>query len=87
MKNVKIILIVLLFCAYNGYSQTHELADKYWTKAKNAEAIEDWENAAILFEKAAEAEKKSPNPRVEDLSHELNEASFYYAEIGTSYFY
>jgi tetratricopeptide (TPR) repeat protein len=75
--------LTLLFLTISlfSFSQTHEIADEYWDKAKKAEAIEDWENAAILFEKSAEAEKKSPNPRAEDLGIELNEASFYYAKI------
>jgi CHAT domain-containing protein len=78
MKNLKIILIVFLFYAYNGYSQTHELADEYWNKAVKAEENKDWENAAILFEKSANAEKKSPNPRLEELSIALNNSAFYY---------
>ena len=78
MKNFRTILILLLFCALNGYSQTHALADEYWSKAKKAEVLEDWENTAILFEKSAEAEKKSPNPRLEDLVFALQNAAFYY---------
>ena len=82
MKSSKFILLVLLFCTYKGYSQTYELADEYWAKAKNAEDVEDWESAAKWYEKSAEAEKKSPSPRLEDLGIELSNASFYYAKIG-----
>ena len=62
MKNI----ITLLFLAtvVLGYAQTHELADEYWDKAEKQKDLGNWEDAAKLYEKSAEAEKKSPNPRL-----------------------
>lgn len=77
----KTITLLYLLISFISYTQTHELADEYWNKAEIAREKEDWENAAILFEKSAEAEKKSPNPRQKDLSFELSRAASSYTNV------
>lgn len=78
MTNFKLILIFTLLPFYIIQSQTHKLSDEFWSKAERAKDQNNWGNAALLYEKSAEAEEKSFNPRVEELAIALNNAAFYH---------
>jgi tetratricopeptide (TPR) repeat protein len=60
-------------------SQSTQLADHYWNKAKTLEESEKYIEAAEMYIKSAEAEQTSPKPRMTDLGME-----FYFA--GSMYF-
>ncbi len=75
------VLLVLLICA-TAYSQSRELADKYWNMAEKLKKEGRYLEAAQMYAKSAEAEKKSPNPRLVYLTKELNQAGDSYFKVG-----
>jgi uncharacterized protein (TIGR02145 family) len=78
-------LIIHLFFALIPiltFSQTYEIANKYWNKAHEFVNQNRYLEAAQMFAKSAEAEKACLNPRLFDLGNELNAAGYFYDEVG-----
>ncbi len=75
------ILIVLLFSSF-GFSQSPQLADEYFKKARQLNKEGKLSEACSMFEKSVEAEKNSENPRLANLSAELNWAGYCYFNLG-----
>lgn len=83
-KNLKVAICVLtaLLIHLSAYSQTYQIADEYWEKAKNFKKQEKYLEAAQMYAKSAEAEQKCDEPRLTDLPIKLGEAGYCYDQIG-----
>ncbi len=80
---LKYIFFLFTFFVHDrAYSQSHEVADKYFEEGRLAEEAEDYAKAADLYEKAAIAEKASSAPRLEKLYVVLGKASSCFWNIG-----
>ena len=78
-----LVLTTLLLGAYTvSHAQSPQLADQYWRQAQAAQKNGRYLEAVQSYEKSAEAEQNSPNPRLGNLSNELNNAGFCYWQTG-----
>ena len=78
VSTISLVLVtILVSCAL-----TFKLADKYWNQAQRLEKQGRYLEAAQMFEKSAQAESESPEPRLEDLGIELSQAGFVYYSWG-----
>lgn len=85
MKKVNLIVLMfflVLFSCSHVYAQSHQLADEYWNKAMELKNQDKYLEAAKMFEKAAQAEKASPSPRMKALTVQLNTAGHFYFLVG-----
>lgn len=57
------LMLIFLFPA-NSFAQSHDLADKYHSHGLSLQAQNRYLEAARMYEKSAEVEAASPNPRV-----------------------
>ena len=73
---------LILFTCSLASAQSHQLADEYLEQAEELKEQGRYLEAARMFEKSAQAEKASPNPRRRYLSSELNAAGYSYYLIG-----
>ncbi len=71
--------LLLLGSFTTSYAQSTQLADQYWIQAEAAKKKGRYLEAAQLYEKSADAEKNSPNPRLENLVLELLSAGYFYS--------
>lgn len=75
---ILIVICLTLFICKVIYSQSYKISDEYWNKAVNLVKQAKYLEAAQMFERAACAEQKCPNPRLEELEEALAEAGYYY---------
>ena len=74
---------MLLSCA-TSYSQSAELADKYWNTALELEQQGKYLEAAQMYAKSAQAEMESPRPRLKELGVALGNAGYFYKKAECS---
>jgi CHAT domain-containing protein/Tfp pilus assembly protein PilF len=72
----------VLFINTASYSQSRELANKYWNKAQKFKEQRRYLEAAEMFEKSAEAERKSHHPRLDWLAAEVGWAGYFFLQVG-----
>ena len=77
------IISIIIFCAINIFADKwHDLADKSFNKAEKFKKQYKYKEAARMYEKSAEAEEKSDNPRKNYLSVELTQLGYMYYKLG-----
>ncbi|MBT4285899.1 MAG: tetratricopeptide repeat protein, partial [Deltaproteobacteria bacterium] len=80
-QSISIFLIQLLLVTYS-FAQSSEIADKYWEKAHILYKKNKYLFAAQMFEKSADAERKSPKPRLYVLSSQSGWIGICYEQLG-----
>ncbi|GJQ58423.1 MAG: hypothetical protein SCALA701_12240 [Candidatus Scalindua sp.] len=74
-------LCVLFICPLIS-AQEHQLADEYRHKAQDLEEQGLYLEAAQLYERSLQGERKSPGPRKEKLVTEISQTGYYYFLAG-----
>ena len=75
-------IALLSFAFSTGCVHSPKLADQYWHQAEELRQQGQYLEAAQIFARAVEAEKTSPEPRLEELAAVLNRAAWCYNQVG-----
>ena len=78
---ISIFPLALFTCSLVS-AQSHHLSDEYFSKALDLKDQGKYLEAAMMYEKSAQAEKASPSPIMAEVSVELNEAGYHYSFVG-----
>ncbi len=85
MRNVVTIslaIFVALLISSAAHSQSHQRADRYWNSAEALRKKGSFLEAAQMYAKSAEAERKSPVPRLIIVAAGLGHAGICYKQAG-----